>query len=85
MALTLNNLGNLDWKENCLEEARQHYEEALKTRRELAQDNSETYLGDVAKILSDLGHVDFEVPPAHGGGCRRDRTVSLSCRVPSYH
>jgi tetratricopeptide (TPR) repeat protein len=48
LALTLNNLGKLDRAQNRMEEARKEFEEALKIRRELAQENPDTYLPDVA-------------------------------------
>jgi tetratricopeptide (TPR) repeat protein len=41
-----------------MKEARKKYEEALKTYRELAQKNPETYLPDVAMTLNNLGILD---------------------------
>ena len=58
VALTLNNLGNLDRDQNRMEEARKEFEEALQIRRELAQKNPETYLPDVAMTLNNLGVVN---------------------------
>jgi len=43
-----------------LKEARNEYEEALKTYRELAQKNPETYLPDVALTLNNLGILDSD-------------------------
>jgi tetratricopeptide (TPR) repeat protein len=43
LALTLNNLGILDSTQGRRDDARQHYEEALKTYRQLAQENPDTY------------------------------------------
>jgi tetratricopeptide (TPR) repeat protein len=41
-----------------MDEARQHYEEALKIHRQLADLNPVVYLPDVAMTLSNLGRVD---------------------------
>jgi tetratricopeptide (TPR) repeat protein len=41
-----------------MDEARQHYEEALKIERQLAEQNSAVYLPDLAMALSNLGRVD---------------------------
>jgi tetratricopeptide (TPR) repeat protein len=54
-ALTLNNLGNLLNRQKRMVEARQDYEEALKTYRQLAQQNPEIYLKWVAITLNNLG------------------------------
>ena len=43
-----------------MKEARNEYEEALKTYRELAQKNPETYLPDVALTLNNLGILDSD-------------------------
>ena len=48
----------MDQSQNRMEEARQRYEEALKIRRQLAQQNSDTYLPYVAATLNDLGNLD---------------------------
>src|SRR5664280_167679 len=50
VAATLNNLGLLDAAQNRMEEARGHYEEALKTYRQLAQHSPDTYLPYVAPV-----------------------------------
>jgi lipoprotein NlpI len=59
VAMTLNNLGALDHTQNRMAEARKHYEEALKTYRQLAQQNPDTYLRDVAKTLLNRGRLEF--------------------------
>ena len=41
-----------------MDEARQHYEEALKIDRQLAGQNPAVYLPDLAMTLSNLGKVD---------------------------
>jgi tetratricopeptide (TPR) repeat protein len=68
VASTLNNFGILDSAQNRMEEARQAYEEALKIRRQLAQQNPETYLADVATTLNNLGTlngVQYRMEEAH--------------------
>jgi tetratricopeptide (TPR) repeat protein len=55
---TLNNLGIPDRDQNRMEDARKEYEETLKTYRELAQKDPETYLPYVAATLNDLGFLD---------------------------
>lgn len=57
VGIILNHLGNLHYAEKRMAEARQAYEEALKIRRELAVNNTEEYLPDVAKTLSSLGNL----------------------------
>jgi tetratricopeptide (TPR) repeat protein len=58
MATTLNNLGNLDRLQNRTEDARQHFEGALDLRRQLARQNPDKYLPDVAGTLNTLGFLD---------------------------
>jgi tetratricopeptide (TPR) repeat protein len=58
VALTLNNLGKLDGVQNRTDDARQHFEEALKIYRQLAQQDSDKYLPDVAGTLNNLGFLD---------------------------
>jgi tetratricopeptide (TPR) repeat protein len=41
-----------------MDEARQHYEEALKIDRQLAEQDPAVYLPDMAMTLSNLGRVD---------------------------
>src|SRR6476469_9056820 len=43
---------------NRMEETRKEHEETLKTYRELAEKEPETYLPEVAQTLNDLGIVD---------------------------
>src|SRR2546430_7365287 len=57
---TRNNLGIPDRDQNRIEEARKEYEETLKTYRELAQKDPETYLPYVAATLNDLGILDSD-------------------------
>jgi Tfp pilus assembly protein PilF len=42
-ATTLNNLGNLDWKQNRMEEARKAYEEALKIYVDFAKTDPDQF------------------------------------------
>ena len=58
VAVVLNNLGFLDIAQNRLDEARAHYEEALKIRRQLADKNPDAYLPYVATTLNNLGNLD---------------------------
>jgi tetratricopeptide (TPR) repeat protein len=58
IAWTLNNLANLDQKQNRHEAARKGYEQALKIRRDLAQKNPDTYLPDVGETLNNLAVLD---------------------------
>ena len=60
IALTLNNLANLDSDQNRPDSARKGYEEALKIRRELEQKNPDTYLPDVAQTLNNLANLDHD-------------------------
>src|SRR6266404_1985203 len=55
---TRNNLGIPDRDRNRIEEARKEYEETLKTYRELAQKDPETYLPYVTTMLNNLGILD---------------------------
>jgi len=48
----------LNSDQNRMEETRKEHKEALKTYRELAQKEPETYLPEVAQTLNDLGIVD---------------------------
>jgi tetratricopeptide (TPR) repeat protein len=57
---TRNNLGIPDRDQNRIEDARKEYEETLKTYRELAQKDPETYLPYVAATLNDLGILDSD-------------------------
>jgi tetratricopeptide (TPR) repeat protein len=59
-ARTLNDLGMLEADQNRPEEARKAYEEALKTYRDLAQRDPETYLPGVAASLNNLGILEAE-------------------------
>ena len=48
----------LNSDQNRMEETRKEHEEALKTYRELAQKEPETYLPEVAQTLNNLGIVN---------------------------
>ena len=48
----------LNSDQNRMEETQKEHEEALKTYRELAQKEPETYLPEVAQTLNNLGIVD---------------------------
>ena len=58
LADSLNNLGNVDQQQNRIDDARKHYEEALKIRSQLADKDPATYLPDVAATLNNLGNLD---------------------------
>src|ERR1019366_649154 len=60
VANTLHNLGTLDFAQNRMAEARQYYDEALATFRQLAQQKPDTYLPYVAVTLINLGNLDKE-------------------------
>ena len=55
--LILNNLANLHSNKNEFPEALGKYEEALKIYRELAKENRQTYLPDVATSLNNLANL----------------------------
>ena len=57
VAVTLNNLGNVQRDLADLESARASYEEAIAIRRELARRRTEVYRPDVAGTLNNLGNV----------------------------
>src|SRR5258708_34882511 len=57
---TRNNLGLPDRDQNRMEDAGKEYEQTLKTYRELARKDPETYLPYVAATLNDLGILDSD-------------------------
>jgi Tfp pilus assembly protein PilF/pimeloyl-ACP methyl ester carboxylesterase len=63
LATGLSNLGALDKKQNRIEEARSHGEEALKIRRQLAEQNPDGGLPDVAMTLNNLGNIERLADP----------------------
>jgi tetratricopeptide (TPR) repeat protein len=63
VAATLNNLGSMDRLQNRLDEARKHYEEALKIHRQLAEQNPAKYLPNMAMMLNELGLLDAIAEP----------------------
>ncbi len=58
VAMTPDDLTNLDTDQKRMDAARRHYEEALSIRRELAQHNPNVYLPDMATTLNNLGNLD---------------------------
>ena len=60
IAGALNGLGNLHYRQNRMGEAHKAYEEALAFRRQLAEQNPETYLHDVAITLNNLGNLNVD-------------------------
>jgi tetratricopeptide (TPR) repeat protein len=57
LALTLNNLGNVDRNQNRKDAAQKAYKESLKTYRLLALNDPETYLPEVAGTLNNLAEL----------------------------
>ena len=51
-------LGGLDTEQKRMDEARRHYEEALKSYRQLAQQNPAAYMPDMATTLNEIGNLD---------------------------
>ncbi len=58
LAITLNDMANLDGTQNRNEEARQYYEESSTIYRKLAQQDPEKYLPYLARTLYNLGFLD---------------------------
>jgi len=58
LILTPDNLENLDTAQERMDEARQHFEQALEMRRRLAKQNPAAYLPDMATTLNNLGNLD---------------------------
>ncbi len=58
LAMAASNLEGLDTEQKRMDEARRHFEEALKIYRQLAQQNPNAYLPDMAAVLNDLAHLD---------------------------
>ena len=58
IAKTLISLGALDLFQNRMDQGQQHYEEALKIGRQLAQQNPAEYVPEVATTLANLGTVE---------------------------
>lgn len=61
VAMTLNNLGNLQWGMNNLEPASASYNKALEIYRSLAETTSKTYTPYVATTLNNLGVLQNEM------------------------
>jgi protein O-mannosyl-transferase len=53
-----NSADKLDTGQERMDAARQHFEQALELRRELARENPATYLPDMATTLNNLGNLD---------------------------
>src|SRR5215471_7546499 len=75
-SLNLNQLF-LDYSQKQAQQTRQEYEDALKTYRELAQKNPESYLPDVAQILSNMGLVDYSQNRMEQGGEEFRRALKI--------
>lgn len=58
MAVTLNNLANLERTQNNLEAARHYYEEGLEIHAQLAQQNLDPYPADRAQALNNLAYLE---------------------------
>lgn len=58
LAVTANSLEDFDTEQKRTDEARLHYEEALKLYRKLAEQNPGTYLPYLATTLNEAGNVD---------------------------
>ncbi len=58
LAMTAANLEGLDTEQKRLDEARRHFEEALKSYRQLAEQNPDAYLSYLAVTLNELGNLD---------------------------
>jgi len=58
MALALTDLGSLDFRQKRTDEARQNFEDTLKIYRQLAQQDPDAYLPNVATTLNILGFID---------------------------
>ncbi len=59
VVMTPINREHLDTDQKRTDEARQHFEEALRIRRALAQQNPAAYLPDLAVTLNNLGNLDL--------------------------
>ena len=64
--LTVDAAPVLNSDQNRMEETRKEHEETLKTYRELAEKEPDTYLPEVAQTLNDLGIVDSAQNRAEG-------------------
>jgi protein O-mannosyl-transferase len=58
LVMTADSAENLDTPQKRMEAARQHFDQALQLRRELAQHNPAAYLPDMATTLNNLGNLD---------------------------
>jgi tetratricopeptide (TPR) repeat protein len=60
VALAVNGLAALDGDQNRMEEARKGFEEALQIYRQLANNNPDVYLPEVARTLTNLAVLDVD-------------------------
>ena len=58
LTAAVSNVEGLDTEQKRMDEARWHYEEALKSYRQLAQQNPAAYLPDMATTLNEIGNLD---------------------------
>jgi len=58
LVTAVSNVDGLDTEQKRMDEARLHYEEALKSYRQLAQQNPAAYLPDMATTLNEIGNLD---------------------------
>lgn len=58
MAVTLNNLANLERTQNNLESARRYYEEGLEIHAQLAKQNLDPYPADRAQALNNVAYLE---------------------------
>ncbi len=65
LTMTVNKLEGLDTEPKRMDEARRHFEEALKTYRQLAQHAPDAYLSDLAATLINLGKLDEDQKRMH--------------------
>ena len=58
LTAAVSNLDGLDTEQKRMDEARRHYEVALQSYRQLAQENPAAYLPDMATTLNEIGNLD---------------------------
>jgi tetratricopeptide (TPR) repeat protein len=75
VAMTLNNLANLQKDQNDFPRAQENYEEALQIRRALAEENPRTYLPDVAMTLTNFSIFYLKAIPS------RENSVAMAMEV----
>ena len=80
LATNLNNLGSWDPVQHQPDDARRHYEEALQDYRQLARQNPDVYLGDMATLLKQLREFRWAAEPL---GRRPPRLRSSTTTLPT--